>query len=329
MTTPTWFHSPFRPYAATVTTHVTAACIHECAATCSSDVGVQLKTLACGVRCHHYLPSVKGKQRVVGLVIIVAGPLAEMGPGTPRTNHAASPSTTAIFPVLARRLATDGFAVLHMMGRGERRPPVDPAVRRSPKQLEACLQDVEAAARFLRVVHEHESAAGAGGSLSLTLLSHGDGGPAAMAAAAASLRMSPPAPRGLAPLAGVIAVSSSVRANDASHSFGESDTVAATRALAARSVPLLLMHGLDDATIDPHSTSLIFESAGAPKAAVYVRGADHLMRARFKDVLQTLLAWTRSLQRRFCVSGDAEGQMSPPQEVEDEGSIAFGRAVCI
>ena len=56
-----------------------------------------------------------------------------------------------------------------------------------------------------------------------------------------------------------------------------------------------MVHGLQDVTVDPRASAAIFELARGPKAAVWLRGADHHMRARFDEVVATLLAWVPAL----------------------------------
>ena len=57
-----------------------------------------------------------------------------------------------------------------------------------------------------------------------------------------------------------------------------SDSESCVRAFALASLPLLMVHGLADVTVDPLASAAIFESAAGPKAALWLRGADHHMR---------------------------------------------------
>ena len=52
-----------------------------------------------------------------------------------------------------------------------------------------------------------------------------------------------------------------------------------------------LMHGLEDNTIEATSSEMIFKSASCPKAAIWLRNADHTMSARFDVVLSMLQSW--------------------------------------
>ena len=50
-----------------------------------------------------------------------------------------------------------------------------------------------------------------------------------------------------------------------------------------------MVHGLADVTVDPRASAAIFESAPGPKAALWLRGADHHMRARFDELVAAVL----------------------------------------
>ena len=57
----------------------------------------------------------------------------------------------------------------------------------------------------------------------------------------------------------------------------------------------MLMHGLEDTTVEAEATALIYESARGPKACCLLRGCDHTMATRFDDALSVLLMWVPGL----------------------------------
>ena len=67
--------------------------------------------------------------------------------------------------------------------------------------------------------------------------------------------------------------------------YGQLDSEGCVSAFASAGLPLMMIHGLADVTVDPTASQAIFERARGPKAAAWLRGADHHMRARFDDVL--------------------------------------------
>lgn len=83
----------------------------------------------------------------------------------------------------------------------------------------------------------------------------------------------------------------SKRIRSAPKNYGGCDSATCTRALAEASIPLMMVAGLADTTVDPSSSSAIFEMAAPPKAAVWFQGADHHMRSRFDEVVALLAQW--------------------------------------
>ncbi|MSQ15318.1 MAG: alpha/beta hydrolase [Dehalococcoidia bacterium] len=55
--------------------------------------------------------------------------------------------------------------------------------------------------------------------------------------------------------------------------------------------PLLLIHGLDDTTIDHLASRMIFDKAGDPKEAFYVEGAGHSFREKPDEIKEILRRW--------------------------------------
>ena len=79
--------------------------------------------------------------------------------------------------------------------------------------------------------------------------------------------------------------------------YGQLDSEGCVSAFASAGLPLMMIHGLADVTVDPTASQAIFERARGPKAAAWLRGADHHMRARFDDVLSLLQEWIPQLLR--------------------------------
>ena len=110
-------------------------------------------------------------------------------------------------------------------------------------------------------------------------------------------------------LAGLVCLAPGLRTNDKRWHYGGCDTLSCLQAIGTARVPLLLLHGLRDVTIEPESTALVFEASKGPTAAVLVQHADHMMRERFDDVLSLLLNWLPDLVRRYRIVGDSGGQL--------------------
>ncbi|MPZ97878.1 MAG: alpha/beta hydrolase [Dehalococcoidia bacterium] len=58
-------------------------------------------------------------------------------------------------------------------------------------------------------------------------------------------------------------------------------------------VPLLLVHGLEDARLSPECSRLLHQMAGEPKRLRLLEGATHSLRQRREEVRQLLLDWLR------------------------------------
>ncbi len=55
--------------------------------------------------------------------------------------------------------------------------------------------------------------------------------------------------------------------------------------------PLLLVHGLEDTTIDHLASEMIYDKAGEPKEAIYVEGAGHSFREKPDEIKEILRRW--------------------------------------
>jgi pimeloyl-ACP methyl ester carboxylesterase len=273
----------------------------------------------------HYRPT--GRPR--GLVVLAPGSRGGMGPGqTPNTIGKFSPAIRSIYSVLARKLADSGLAMIHFTWRlNPTRKGAPPGTLKAPKTLDEGVADIACAASFLRAAY--------GSALPLVLVGFSFGGPAVMAAAATALAATADADegdggdgdrsatgaaseRGLAhssmgPLAGVVTMGCGLRVAVGSgleaigvqlkggaskarpRDYGGTDSAACTRAFAAAQLPLLMVHGLADVTVDPKASAAIFDCATGPKVAVWLRGADHHMRSRFDELIAILSNWMSGL----------------------------------
>ena len=79
------------------------------------------------------------------------------------------------------------------------------------------------------------------------------------------------------------------------HDYGGADSEACVDAYAAAGLPLLMVHGQADVTVDPRASAAIFERAAGPKAAVWLADADHQMASRFDELLGVLIEWVPAL----------------------------------
>eukprot|EP00965_Chrysotila_dentata_P180337 5953813-Pleurochrysis_carterae.AAC.3 len=214
-----------------------------------------------------------------GLAVLAPGSRGGMGPGqTKQTIGRFSPSIRSIYSTLGRRLSHRGIAVCHFSWRrNPTRPGATKGTLKSLRTLQDGAVDVRDAARYLRKTY--------GRALSLVLIGFSYGGPSVMAAAALSL--SGDVASSLGPLGAVLTLATGQRIEgEDGVSYSGLDSVSCVVALARHNVPLLMVHGLADVTVDPSSSASIFAGAPGPKAAVWMHGADHQMRARF-DVRAT------------------------------------------
>ena len=157
-----------------------------------------------------------------------------------------------------------------------------------------------------------------GQALPLVLVGFSYGAPSVMAAAALALQ--PAADRSLAEslgqLAGVVTLGCGMRVrpegelvdvgrrlkggasrSTAQDGYGGCDSQGCVEAFERASLPLCMLHGLRDVTVDPAASAAIFELARGPKTAVWLRGADHHMRSRSDEVVATLVVWLAALLR--------------------------------
>ena len=67
------------------------------------------------------------------------------------------------------------------------------------------------------------------------------------------------------------------------------DSRSCTDVLAEQEVPLLVVHGMLDTTVAPAESGTLFMEATGPKAAAWLEGCDHQLRARFDEVVALLL----------------------------------------
>ena len=268
----------------------------------------KLRVLHNKLRCLHYEPARGGDAN--GLIVLAPGGAGGMGPGQFELDPspAFSAGKASLYSVLARRLAEANFAVCHFAWRRDFPSRIEGSTPRTPGRLRECALDVAAAVQSLRAAHDHH------GPLPVVLVGYSTEACAAvMAAAALSLdntgyTRGGEAARDLGPIAGVLCLSGGVRTNDAVHDYGGIDTIGCLETFKANNLPVLMMHGLNDNTIEPEATALAYESARGPAAAYFVRGADHTLTSRFDAVLTQLLRWVPSLFRRFGVLGDAGAQ---------------------
>ena len=245
-----------------------------------------------------------------------------MGPGQVHKGAGATigqfdPSIRCIYPILARRLLSQGYAVLHFTWRiNPTRKGAPPGTLKSPTTLLEGVSDLGLAARYVRA----QQGVG-GGALPLVLVGFSFGGPAVMAAsalAAAGGELPGSPAHGIAPLAGVVTIGCGLRvgkqgsaaikeigarlvggaSKSRPHEYFGLDSESCVDAYAAAGVPLCMIHGLADVTVDPEASRTIFERASGPKAAVWMRGADHHARSRADDVITTLDDWVPALLER-------------------------------
>ena len=236
-----------------------------------------------------------------------------------------------MYTTLAHRLVEDGCAVCHFTWKT---PPIRPGARgllKMPKTLRDGTADVAAAVRCLRVAHEEDSMYY---SLPLVIVGYCFGVPAALAAVANSLRREAATPSlrkgspeavALGPLAGILGISSAMRADTAENDYHGCDTITCIQDLAPVGVPLLLMHGLDDSVVDVNSVAMLFDAIPGPKAAAWMIAGDHSLMSRFDVAVEAAYAWVVGLIRRYEVAGGIVRQLAPPKEAES--GIPFGRMV--
>ena len=73
------------------------------------------------------------------------------------------------------------------------------------------------------------------------------------------------------------------------HEYGGLDSESCVDLYAAAGLPLCMIHGLADVTVDPEASAAIFARARGPKAATWLRGADHHARSRMSECILVIV----------------------------------------
>ena len=264
----------------------------------------------------HYYAAAGGKAH--GLAVLAPGSRGGMGPGQDTSTLGMfHPRINSIYTEVARKLSTQDIATVHFTWRlNATRKGAPPGTLKSPSQLLLGVADVALAARYVRAQQGKKR----GRALPLVVVGFSFGGPSVMAAGALAVSADgDDAPgvadvSGLCPLAGVVTLGCGMRVGTESseafraiglrmvgssrscpHDYGGVDSEGCVDAFAAAGLPLAMIHGLADVTVDPMASQTIFERARGPKTALWLHGADHHMRARFDVVCTTLLQWLPAL----------------------------------
>ena len=277
------------------------------------------------LRVHHYHAG-GAAPSPLGLVVLAPGSRGGMGPGQlPATLGKFHPALRSTYTVLARQLVAEGAAVCHLTWRtNPTRPGAKKGTLKAPQTLLDGASDIADAACFLRAAHA------GGGALPLVLVGFSYGGPTVMAAAAMALlpAADPYHVQALGRMAGVVTLGCGMRVRPegdlvevgrqlkggasraaAHEGYLGCDSQGCVEAFEAAGLPLCMVHGLQDVTVDPMASAAIFELARGPKAAVWVRGGDHHMRSRLDEVVATLVDWVRALLRAGAVGRPAEAPL--------------------
>ena len=270
------------------------------------------------LRAHYYC----AQGRTVGLLVLAPGSRGGMGPGqitgkSGTIGQFSSAIRDCIYPKLAQQLASRGIASVHFTWRlNPTRKGAPPGTLKSPAQMMLGVEDISLAARYLRAQQGE-----AGRTLPLVLIGFSFGGPAVMAAGALAVSDGggERAPgEGVAPIAAVVTMGCGMRVGkDGSSAFKETglrlvggsskakpheysglDSESCVDAFAAAGLPLAMIHGLTDVTVDPEASATIFKRARGPKVALWLRGGDHHSRNRTDVVLETLGQWIPALLER-------------------------------
>jgi len=237
-----------------------------------------------------------------------------MGPGQiAATVGKFHPTLRSTYTVLARQLVARHVAVCHLTWRtNPTRPGTKKGTLKAPQTLLDGVADIADAACFLRGAH-------AGGeALPLVLVGFSYGGPTVMAAAAMALlpAADPLHAEALGHMAGVVTLGCGMRVRPqgdlvevgrqlkggasraaAHEGYQGCDSQGCVEAFEGAGLPLCMVHGLQDVTVDPMASAAIFELARGPKAAVWIRGGDHHMRSRLDEVVAILVDWVPALLR--------------------------------
>ena len=228
-----------------------------------------------------------------GLVVLAPGSRGGMGPGQEHrgpsnTIGQFNPRIGCIYPTVARELASQGYAVVHLTWRlNPTRKGAPPGTLKSPAQLRLGVADIALAARYLRAQNGKR-----GATLPLVLVGFSFGGPSTMAAAALAVlddggvAATAAGASGLAPLAGVVTIGCGMRVDHGGsaafkaignalvggasrarpHDYGGLDSESCVDTYAAAGLPFAMIHGLADVTVDPKASATIFARARGPKA---------------------------------------------------------------
>ena len=277
----------------------------------------------------------EGKAR--GLVVLAPGSRGGMGPGQEHrgpgnTIGQFKPRISCIYPNVAKELASQGYAVVHLTWRlNPTRKGAPPGTLKSPAQLLLGVADIALAARYARAQQGKR-----GARLPLVLIGFSFGGPSTMAAAAIAVTPDDGASAaatgatGLTPIAGVVTLGCGMRVDHRGseafkdignrlvggasrarpHDYGGVDSESCVDAYAAAGLPLAMIHGLADVTVDPTASATIFARARGPKAALWLEGADHHARSRADVIERTLIEWIPALLTRPLPDGGARGEAS-------------------
>ena len=264
-----------------------------------------------------------GKAR--GLVVLAPGSRGGMGPGQEHVGPRATigqfnPRIRCIYPDVARALSNAGYAVVHLTWRlNPTRKGAPPGTLKSPTQLMLGVADIALAARYARAQQGKRGAA-----LPLAVVGFSFGGPSSMAAGAVAVAADGGAAAaaagatGLTPLAGVVTIGCGMRVDHRGsaafkaignrlvggasrarpHDYGGVDSESCVDAYAVAGLPLCMIHGLADVTVDPDASAAIFARASGPKAALWLEGADHHGRSRADVITATLVEWLPQLLQR-------------------------------
>ena len=301
------------------------------------------------LRAHYY----RAEGRTVGLVVLAPGSRGGMGPGQITGKNGtigqfSSSIRDCIYPKLAQRLASRSIASVHFTWRlNPTRKGAPPGTLKSPAQLMLGVEDISLAARYLRAQQGE-----AGRTLPLVLIGFSFGGPAVMAAGALAVSDGggERAPgEGIAPIAAVVTMGCGMRVGKHGssafketglrlvggaskarpHEYAGVDSESCVDAFAAAGLPLAMIHGLADVTVDPEASAAIFARARGPKAALWLRGADHHARARMDVVLETLGQWVPALlERPLPARVTSLGPPGPlPAAAGAAGAVPRGKAV--
>ena len=299
------------------------------------------------LKAHYY--AAEGK--ATGLCCLAPGSKGGMGPGQEKhTPGLFNPRISSVYPDVARALAARGIAVIHFTWRlNPTRKGAPPGTLKSPHQLMLGVKDIALASRYLRAQQGKH-----GQELPLVLVGFSFGGPSVMAAGALAVlndgggAAAAAGATGLSPLSGVVTMGCGARVGHTGsewfkdigrrlvggaskalpHEYNGVDSESCVDIYASAGLPLAMIHGLADTTVDVRASQAIFERARGPKAALWLENADHHARNRFDVVAKTMLEWVPALLLRppispGCLAGALPGALP---RAEEEAGLRYGRA---